>query len=79
MVTIAPNASAQTSPAVTERGVVAAREKPTDQNAVPVLVNYQEGLISLIKTQDQPALRNNAVALMKLVQTFDVPNMVPGD
>lgn len=78
--TVAPSpASAQTPPAATARGVVAARENLTDQNAVLVLVDYQDGLMSLIKTQDQPTLRNNAVALMKLGQAFNMPTMVLGD
>jgi nicotinamidase-related amidase len=71
---------AQSTPAVvTARGEAAARENLTDKNAVLVLVDYQEGLMQLIKTLDQPTLRNNAVALMKLGQAFDLPTLVLGD
>jgi nicotinamidase-related amidase len=83
---LAPRAVAQTTPSspnspvvVSARGTIAARENLTDQNAALVLVDYQDGLMSLIKTLDQTTLRNNAVALMKLGQAFDMPTIVLGD
>jgi len=80
----APDAMAQTAfskatVGTSDRGTAAARENLTDKNAILVLVDYQEGLMSLIKTLDPPTLRNNAVALMKLGQAFDMPTLILGD
>jgi nicotinamidase-related amidase len=64
---------------VTSAGATRALENLTSENAALVLVDYQDGLMSLIKTLDPATLRNNAVALMKLGQAFNLPTVVLGD
>jgi hypothetical protein len=48
-------------------------------DAVLVLVDYNRNLMDMTNTMDMAALRNNAVALMKLGTVFGLPTIVLGE
>jgi|GEM_PF-27346 len=56
-----------------------ALEALTKANATLVLVDYTDGLMPIVKTLSQSALKNNTLALAKLGKIFKLPTIVLGD
>ncbi|MDX2065613.1 MAG: isochorismatase family protein [Fimbriimonadaceae bacterium] len=56
-----------------------ALEGLSKSNAVLVLVDYTDGLMPIVKTLSQKALKNNTIALAKIGKAFKLPTIVLGD
>ena len=78
-------------PAVSLPGTALAQDGSAAANAAPalarldaddaliVLVDFTSGLYPIVDTIDVDEMLNNAVALAKIAETFDIPVMVLGD
>lgn len=45
----------------------------TSENAAPLLIDYQPGLVDGVKSQSKESLINNVVALAKAAKIFELP------
>ncbi len=69
---------AQTVPTPAERNAVEALERLDADDAVMVLVDFTSGLFPIVDTMEVDVMLNNAVALGKVAETFDIPVFVVG-
>lgn len=74
----ATSAQAQAAPSPAERNASEALQRLDGDDAVLVLVDYTSGLFPIVDTIEVDEMLNNAVALAKVAETFDIPVMVVG-
>ncbi|WP_298434081.1 isochorismatase family protein [uncultured Jannaschia sp.] len=71
-------AQAQATQLPAERNAAEALQRLEADDAVLVLVDYTSGLFPIVDTIEVDEMLNNAVALAKVAETFDIPVMVVG-